>query len=380
MDVVVVGAGVIGAAVAFRLAEAGARVTVLESADRVGAGTSGRSFAWTNSNGKTPRAYHDLNVAGMQAHRALGEEFGATPWWHGGGNLDWRATASARAELTDRVERLQAWAYEVEWVTPARLHELEPDIDLRTVGDAPIAFFPLEGWLDPIVYVHAMLRAAGAHGAIVRTRAHVEQVLVDGGRARGVALRGGQRVAADWVVNCAGRWADTLAVVDMPRLRVPLAPTLGLLVFTPPVASSLRRVVHAPSINMRPDGAGRLMLHADDVDDALAGEAEPGIESPIVKDVLKRASAVLPAIGQVAAEAVRVGIRAIPADGLSAVGAMPGTDGYYVVVTHSGVTLSPFLARAVAAEIVNDSRAEQLEPFRPGRLLGADMPQTTFSS
>jgi glycine/D-amino acid oxidase-like deaminating enzyme len=115
MDVVVVGAGVIGAAVAFRLAQAGARVTVLESADRLGAGTSGRSFAWTNSNGKTPRAYHNLNVAGMHAHAALGGEFGSMPWWHGGGNLNWCATDSDRAELTDRVERLRAWGYAVEW-------------------------------------------------------------------------------------------------------------------------------------------------------------------------------------------------------------------------------------------------------------------------
>jgi glycine/D-amino acid oxidase-like deaminating enzyme len=175
------------------------------------------------------------------------------------------------------------------------------------------------------------------------------------------------------VVNCAGRWADTLAVADMPRLRVPLAPTLGLLVFTPPVASGLHRVVHAPSINMRPDGAGRLMLHADDIDDALEPEAEPGIGSPLVQEMLRRAATVLPGIGQVAAEAVRIGIRAIPADGLSTVGAMPGIDGYYVVVTHSGVTLSPFLARAVAAEIVNESREEHLEPFRPGRLLEADV-------
>jgi len=60
-------------------------------------------------------------------------------------------------------------------------------------------------------------------------------------------------------------------------------------------------------------------------------------------------------------------------DGLSAVGAMPGIDGYYVVVTHSGVTLSPFLGRAVAAEIVNGTRAEQLEPFRPGRLMDVDV-------
>ena len=124
MDIVVVGAGVIGAAVAFRLAQAGARVTVLESADRVGAGTSGAEFRLDQLQRKTPRAYHELNVAGMRAHAALADEFGATPWWHGGGNLDWRATHSAQAELAERVERLQGWGYAVEWVTPDRLHEL----------------------------------------------------------------------------------------------------------------------------------------------------------------------------------------------------------------------------------------------------------------
>jgi glycine/D-amino acid oxidase-like deaminating enzyme len=153
-----------------------------------------------------------------------------------------------------------------------------------------------------------------------------------------------------------------------------------LLVFTPPVASGLQRVVHAPSINMRPDGAGRLMLHADDIDDVLTPEADPGVGSPLVQEMLARAATVLPAIGQVDAEAVRLGIRAIPSDGLSAVGAMPRMDGYYVVVTHSGVTLSPFLARAVAAEIVKESREEQLEPFRPGRLLDADVLRTGSKS
>src|SRR6266567_881074 len=145
MHILVVGGGVIGAAVAFRLAQAGAQVVVLESADRLGAGTSGRSFAWTNSNEKTPRPYHDLNVAGMRAHAA-------------------------------RVERLQTWGYSAEWITPRQLHELEPDVDLAAVGDAPIAFYPDEGWLDPIVYLHAMLQAAQRHSATVRTDAHVEHL------------------------------------------------------------------------------------------------------------------------------------------------------------------------------------------------------------
>ena len=87
---IVIGAGVMGASVAYRLAQAGALVTVLE-ATRIGGGTSGTSFAWTNSNKKPPRAYHDLNVAGMKAHAALADEFGATLWWHGGGSIEWEA-------------------------------------------------------------------------------------------------------------------------------------------------------------------------------------------------------------------------------------------------------------------------------------------------
>ncbi len=69
-DVLVVGAGCVGANVAYRLAERGAAVTVLD-AGAPGAGTSGASFAWTNSFGKTPRDYHDLNVASMEEHAAL---------------------------------------------------------------------------------------------------------------------------------------------------------------------------------------------------------------------------------------------------------------------------------------------------------------------
>ena len=61
-----IGAGVLGASVAARLAAAGMRVTLLE-AGQPGRGTSRWSFAWVNSNDKGPRPYHDLNRAGLRA-------------------------------------------------------------------------------------------------------------------------------------------------------------------------------------------------------------------------------------------------------------------------------------------------------------------------
>ena len=369
MDVVIVGAGVVGAALGFRLAAAGARVTLLEAAARVGAGTSGRSFAWTNANDKPPRAYHDLNVAGMRAHAALADEFGGLPWWHGGGSVEWFATPAERDAQRTKIERLGGWGYTAEWLSPAQLHELEPDVDLASVGDAPIAYFPDEGWLDPILYLHAMLEAAQRHGAQVRTGAHVVRVEVAGGRATGVVLSDGERCPADVVVNCAGRWADMLSVGDEPDLRLPLAPTLGLLVFTPPVASCVRRIVRSAHVHLRPDGAGRLVLHMDDADATLTSATQPSPQLPIARDLVQRAAAILPSIGPVDPEAVRIGVRPIPADGLSAVGPLPGLSGYYVVVTHSGVTLSLILAHLAASELTRGTSEAQLEPFRPTRLL-----------
>jgi glycine/D-amino acid oxidase-like deaminating enzyme len=200
----------------------------------------------------------------------------------------------------------------------------------------------------------------------------VERIILQSGRVSGVLLRGGERLWADVVLNCAGRWADTLEVADMPALRLPLAPTVGVLVFTPPVASGLRRVVRSPHVHLRPDGAGRLML-LEDAESSLPQDTEPSPTLPVAEAMVRRAAAVLPAIGRAQPEAVRIGVRPIPADGLSAVGPMPGADGYYLVVTHSGVTLSPFLAQIVAREIVHGTPEPQLEPFRPGRLLATNV-------
>src|SRR5438874_6472226 len=124
---IVIGAGVMGASVAYRLAQAGAAVMVLE-ATRIGGGTSGISFAWTNAHKKPPKPYHDLNVAGMKAHAALADEFGATPWWHGGGSLEWEAEPD-RAAQRENIEQLRSWGYAAEWLTLRQVQELEPDID-----------------------------------------------------------------------------------------------------------------------------------------------------------------------------------------------------------------------------------------------------------
>src|ERR1700730_19343066 len=99
-DIVVIGAGSVGANVAYRLAERGAKVTVLE-AGAPGGGTSGTSFAWTNSFHKTPRDYHDLNTASMAEHLALVSELGDGDWHKQAGALAWGEGGRARGTVSE---------------------------------------------------------------------------------------------------------------------------------------------------------------------------------------------------------------------------------------------------------------------------------------
>ncbi len=361
--IIVIGAGVLGTSVAYRLALAGAKVTVIE-ATRVGGGTSGISFAWTNSCNKSPRAYHDLNVAGMKAHAALKDEFGATPWWHAGGRVEWKAEAD-REEQRIKVRRLQDWDYPVEWIDRRQLLELEPDIHPASVGDAPIAWYPNDGWLDPVVYAHAMMSAARRLGAQLRTQTKGAGLIVEGGSVKGVRTEAGEAVMADLVVNCTGRWSNDTVGETAPNL--PLAPTVGFLAFTPPVPASIQRVVATPLCDFRPDGAGRLIVHRGPADTAVNPEItdRPGLEQAV--DIIERLIRILPGIAPVKPEATRVTYRPIPKDGLSAIGPVPNLDGYYLMVTHSGVTLSPALGMMAADEIMHGTERPELAQFRPAR-------------
>jgi len=364
MRALVIGAGVIGASAACRLARGGAAVTLLDRG-RIGGGTSAASFAWTNSNQKTPRAYHELNVEGMRAHAALRADFGACPWWHGGGNVHMAAGDAERAALRERIDRLRAWDYAAEEITPARVRALEPDIPDAALRDTTIGFFPEEGWVETTVYVHAMAQAAAAAGARVMAETGVREIRRAGDRVTGVRTESGEVHEADLVVNCAGRWAGGLGA--SAGLGIPMAPNRSVLAITPPALTRLGRVVHAPACQFRPDGGGRVMVQADDVDDAVTASGVSEAPPDLAAALVRRAAALLPGLDGAGVESSRLGIRAMPADGRTVIGPQGGVAGYYAIVTHSGVTLAPYLAAAAAGEILAGRLDPRLSAFRPDR-------------
>src|SRR5205814_10211144 len=107
------------------------------------------------------------------------------------------------------------------------------------------------------------------------------------------------------------------------------------------------------------------MLHWNPTDATLTFDATLSPSMPEARDLVRRVRQLLPSIGEVEPEAVRIAIRPIPGDQLSAVGPMPRISGYYIAVTHSGVTMSPFLGAAVADEIILGRQRTELTHFRP---------------
>jgi len=359
-DVLVIGAGCVGANVAYRLAERGATVTVLD-AGSPGDGTSGASFAWTNSFSKTPRDYHDLNVAGMEEHAALSKELGGG-WLHQDGALAWEETPAGLARLDQAVERLAGWGYPVERISPGHARELEPDL---RIGDAVphVVWTPGEGYVEAVPFVAALLAEAARRGARILPGRRVTGVIRSGTRVQGVSVEGGDRLGAGVVVDCAGVATDEiarLAGVILPIGRVP-----GRLIYTAPVATTLRRPIHAPGCHFRPDGGGRIVLAEGEHDQVWAEAAEPW---PPERS-LARVAAHLPALAGARVEATRIGVRPMPRDERPMVGAIPGLDGFYVVASHSGVTLGPLWGRVATAEILDGAMDARLTPYRPARFL-----------
>jgi glycine/D-amino acid oxidase-like deaminating enzyme len=368
MRVVVIGAGIIGSSVAYEVAKAGAQVTVLE-AGRIAGGASAVSFAWTNATGKRPQSYFALNVAGMRAHLDLSREFGNAPWFKQSGSLEWYSKEEDWPAQQENAAQMQEWGYGAEWISKSRLAELEPEIDLAAIRDSPVVYYPEEGWVDPVLYSAWLLRTARERWDVsVHPFTRVNTVDVRNGVAKAVRTADGVVHDADAIINCTGSWADR--ALD-GVLAVPMASNIGVLGFTFPVASTLQRQFHMDDLDVRPDGAGRLMIHKISVDSLVSevSELDPkGDEANLLIEAVRK---VLPLVQAGDLESVRTTVRPIPSDRLTCSGWMPDVSGYYVAVTHSGATIAPYLGKAIADEVVRGRVHEDLAEFRPDRFLAA---------
>lgn len=367
MKVVVVGAGVVGSGLAWRLAQRSIDVTLVERGSPA-TGTTSSSFSWFNANQKRPEDYFRLNLAGMEAHHALREELGEAPWMHEGGNIvwsvgrEWVDSGDAAGDIEARVAELQRWDYPAEWLTRDEASVLEPNVQIEDEVER-LAYFPSEGWIDGPVFARAMAERAAGAGAKLRFGSEVTGLEKNEGCISGVRLANGDLIEADLVVNCAGPWADKIA--EMAGRTLPLAPTIGFVTRASGVPQgTITRVLHAPQLHMRPDGGGLIALHHRDADAGITAGDAPHTWA---KTLVERLKAYLPAASGARVSRWTVARRPIPADGRTSAGLVASVPGYAELVTHSAITMGALLPRLVAQEIETGAVDPLLANFRADR-------------
>jgi glycine/D-amino acid oxidase-like deaminating enzyme len=371
--IAVVGAGVIGATIAFRLAEKGAEVLLLDRAEP-GSGVTAASYAWINANEKLPREYYELNTAAMVEYRRLAWRLAPAPWYHADGNLIWFRDRELATALAQRVERLRDWGYAAEML-PARvvIADIEPGLAGGTADQGtPFGWFSTEAWVQAVEMTERLVEATRNVGGRVLTGPDREVVAIgrEDGRVSTVTLRGGQTIAVSGVVNAGG--ANGGQIAAMVGRQLPLAPSPGLVVRAamPNGGNPLRLPVETDRFAIRPDGPGRVLLSLDVGDAAELADTAPGLlalDDPLVDRIMAWGAALVPAVAAAEPFAAVVAMRPIPADGFPSVGAVAGIPGYFEAVTHSGITLAPLIGRSLTAEILKKERDPLLEPFRPER-------------
>jgi D-hydroxyproline dehydrogenase subunit beta len=364
---VVIGAGILGASVAARLASAGQRVTLLDQ-DEPGRATSRWSFAWLNSNDKAPRHYHDLNHAGIRAWAELAPGLDGGAWYRPVGHVELAAppdspdSGAGAAELAARVSRLTEWGYPARIINPAEAAALEPSLRAPAAG----ALFPEEGYLLTRPLVARLVAQAKSHGAEVRTGEPGRVAGLEPGATPRVRTATGAVLEADEVICCAGRWTPDLAAVPLIPWRIPGSTAPGLTVRVGPVTPpGPVRLVHTPDLALRPHPGGLLHLEAPDaVVDLHTPEA--GL-ARWAAELLRRAQQTVRGLGDARVVDYKVCPRPMPIDGQSIVGRLPGAPGVYVAVTHSGVTLAAHLSRLITEDLATGTPPADLTPYSPGR-------------
>lgn len=354
--VVVIGAGVVGAAVTYALARRGARVRCLDRAAAAGLGVTAVGFAAATAYRRFPSSYFALNRAGIAAHARWADELGGAAWWRPCGTL----------ALSDEESHAGYLAQLREW-----------GCDVRPLGRRA-ALLPEEGWIDAVPFTRRLLREAAALGADVRLGHAVREIDLDAGV---VGCADGATFAADAVVNAAGSAADEIAA--MAGARPFLGPARrSLMVHVRLDADVVRHVVRTPEISLRPDGGGRVVMRSDQVDRLLpeppggAGpgpdhgpdlEPDPDPEPGLVKDLLDRARRFEPLLGDAEVELAHVVAARCARDGLPSAGPLTARPGYHEAVASAGVTLAPVLGELLAERILTGRADPLLTPFTPDR-------------
>jgi glycine/D-amino acid oxidase-like deaminating enzyme len=356
--IVIAGAGIIGAALAYHLAKRGAQVTILE-AQQLAAGATGKSFGWINATfSKRPRSYFDFSMLGIAGWHRLEKELNGALRVQWGGSVAWFPPGPEAEQLRQDVQHHREWGYPVRLLDEAQVRELLPHVSPGPIRAA--CHSEPEGAVDPIVAVNVLLDKAREYGAELQVMCEVTGFDFATDRVLAVHTSQGSIPAGTVVLACG---VNSPYLARIAGVNVPLKDAPGILLHLTPQRPLINRIVQAPGLHFRQELDGRIVVGGQVV--AGAGTAE----TPIVEeqDIFEKFNEFLDFKGGI--ERTTMGYRVMPADEYPIVGFADPCPNLYVTATHSGVTLAPVIGELATVEILDGIAQQQFAPYRLSRFV-----------
>lgn len=374
-DVVVIGAGVVGAACAYYATRAGLRVTVLER-DSIGGGTTSRGEGNLLISDKGPGPELDLALSSRRLWLELGADLGPDRFeLEDKGGVVVAPTTSALGVLQDFGRRQRSVGVQVLPLAAPQLRDHEPHLADDLPGGL---FYPQDMQVQPVLAAASLLAAARSRGATVVTGAEVTAVDLDGaGRVAAVRTRDARHPTTS-VVNAAGTWAG--AVADLCGAPVPVLPRRGFVLVTEPLPRVVRHKVYSADYvaNVASDAAG---LEASAVVEGTRGgtvligasRERVGFSPTLSVDVVRRLAAqavrLFPVLADVRLLRVYRGYRPYCPDHLPVIGADPRVPGLFHACGHegAGIGLAPATGEMIRSLLTGAVPEVDPAPFDPMR-------------
>lgn len=377
-DVVIVGAGIIGASVAYHLALRGARsVIVLEKDSSFGQGSTGRATGGYRAQYSTEVNIR-LSLLAREALRRFAEETGVDPGYRPCGYL-WIAQSADEFEDLTRAYALQQrlGLHEATLLDPRGVLQLNPFANPNNIVGG--AFCQTDGFIRPLDMLRGYIAAAKQRGVSFVLDAEVIAIeKTAAGLLHTVHTRNGLSIETHAVVDAGGAWAQSIA--KLADVALPVVPLRRQVALTEPCD---RLPSDMPMTIFMHDGFHlrvrdeRVMLLWPTPGNADA-PYDITVEASWLEEIAKKAARSMPCLSGIRVDAERswAGLYEMSPDKHAILGPAPGCPNLYLVNGSSGhgVMHSPALGKLLA-EIIIDGQASTLDTFalRPSRFAEGDL-------
>jgi len=370
-DVAVVGGGVIGASIAYRLAKEGRQVALCERGD-LAAGATGACDQAVFLQSKNPGLHLKLALDSSALFAGLREELGADIDYSQDGGMITIENELEMEVMTSFVERQRQNGLDVTILSPRDAAARQGGLSRRLLG---ATYSPQDGHVNPFKLTLAFARAARRLGAQIVLDAEVTGFKRAGEKITGVTTTRGD-IDAGLVVLAAGAWTPLLA--EKLGLTLPIKPRRGQIVITEPVAPYIRGNIlsaqyiaakyHPELLAASQDRGVRLgvglSLTQTAKGDLLIGASREFAGYDLdnsrdtIREILKNAARLVPGLRNMRVIRVMSGLRPYTPDGLPLVGFVPAVPGLFLAAGHEGdgIALSAITGR-IASELITTGRA-----------------------